>query len=75
MLNITIGKGRNKERLSIQNLTRTQLHCMTELTQLQMFGEVLYRRPSDRSIHPYGRKRLPRNQWLKVLEAAKKKAA
>lgn len=55
MLKITVGKGRNKRQLEFPNLTRSMLHNMTELTQRQMFGEVVMKRPSDRSIHPNGK--------------------
>jgi hypothetical protein len=66
MLSVTVGKGRRKRTLEFSNLNRMQLHSMTERTQQQMFGEIVHRRPSDRSIHPFGRRRVSALQWAKM---------
>jgi hypothetical protein len=54
MLTVHTGKGRNRTTHNISHLSRDALFTMTELTQLQMFGEVIHKK-YDRSIHPNSR--------------------
>lgn len=73
MLEVQVGKGRKRKTLTFPNLNRHQLSTMTELTQSQMFGEVVRKRPSSQSIHPFGRRRVPRAAWDKMSKPARLK--
>jgi hypothetical protein len=41
---LVVGKGRNTKTFELANLTRQQVHLMTEKTQMDFFGEVIMKK-------------------------------
>lgn len=48
-INVTTGKGRNRRQHDVSRFTKIQMNCMTEKTQEDFFGEVVFKR-YDRSM-------------------------